>query len=475
MSGRTKERGILYGWRAFLATLVLLGCCAWLDTRIKARAVADGYCPDNAAWIIATQDFGTLWRRASETTAVERLCEEWPRPLGGVELAIRKATGIRPTPARWRLWMGDRLLVARSDHGPGLCVYPGVLTRMAHWVHRATLRADGQDGIFALDDLHYAWRNGFLIVSRSRDYVAACLEAQPPDLPASDSRDEVRLVWRGGQEGVFCVRPEDGFPIEGRVRANVTDRPTPLTLTDAWPNPPLFAVTATSPEDLGNLFAFVEQPFSDTAVWQEVLRIGPVIQQQWGLEPLPEGWNEGIIGQCGFAVLDVDASQWLPVLELALVLRGTQPATGSHPLGPVFDRFQGVSYEWQGQPGRFEAVLGEGFSACLGRSGRDWIATNREPSMDALVGRLASGPATQADVTVRLRWDAVGAAAESLVGQMAALELLGRQNQRDAAMIWLPMARGIARAGVLELDGDVEDGWVAFHGLLARELEEDEL
>ena len=94
--------------------------------------------------------------------------------------------------------------------------------------------------------------------------------------------------------------------------------------------------------------------------------------------------------------------------------------------------------------------------------------------MDALVGRLASGPATQADLTVRLRWDALGVAAESLVGQMAALELLGRQNKRDAAMIWLPMARGIARAGALELDGYAEDGWVTFHGLLARELEEDE-
>ncbi len=470
MSGTTKGRGILYGWRALLATLVLLGCCAWLDTRIKAQAVTGGYCPDNASWVVVTQDFGTLWRRASQTTAVERLCEEWPRPLSSVELAIRKATGIRPTPARWRLWMGDRLLVAGSDHGSGLCVYPGILIRMGHWAHRATLRADGRDGIFAFGDLHYAWRSGFLIASRSRDYVAACLDAQPPQLPATDSRDEIRLLWRGEQEGEFCVRPEDGFPIEGRMRTSITDRTTPLSLTDAWPEPPLFAVAATSTGDLGNLFAFLEQPFSDTAAWQEILRIAPVIRRQWGLEPLPEAWDEGMIGQCGFALLDVDASQWLPAPELALVLRGTQPAAGPHPLQPMFSRFHGVSYEWQGQPGRFEAVLGGGFSACLGHSGRDWIVTNNEPAMDALVGRLASGPATQADLTVRVRWEAVGAAAESLAGQMAALELLGRQNSRD---VWLPMARGTSRIGVLELDGYAEEGWVRFHGFLARELEED--
>jgi hypothetical protein len=473
VSGTPKARRILRGWRVFLVTLVVLGCCAWLDTQIKARAGIDGYCPDNAAWIVATQDFGTLWRRASQTSAVERLCEEWPRPLAGVELAIRKATGIRPTPARWRLWMGDRLLVAGSDLGSGLCVYPGVLTRMVHWVRRATLRGGRQDGVYAFGDLHYAWRNGFLIASRSRGYVAASLDAQPPDLPAADRRDEVRCVWRGRRESTFCVRPDEGFPVEGRVRVAITERATPLTLTHAWPEPPLFAVTATSPEDLGTLLAALGQPFSDTAGWQEIVRISSVIRRQWGVGELPEGWNKGL-SQCGFALLDVDTSQSLPVPELALILRGTRPAAGPHPLQPLFDAFDAVPYQWQGQPGGFHAVLGQGISACLGRSGRDWIATSREPAMDALVGQLASGPATNADATVRLRWDAAGTAAESVVNRMAGLELLGRQNKRDAAMMWLPMTRGIARAGVLELDGDVNNGWLTFHGCLARELEESE-
>jgi hypothetical protein len=61
-----------------------------------------------------------------------------------------------------------------------------------------------------------------------------------------------------------------------------------------------------------------------------------------------------------------------------------------------------------------------------------------------------------------------------MVTRMADLELLGRQNERDAAMMWLPMTRGIARAGVLELDGDVNNGWLTFHGCLAHEPEESE-
>ena len=137
-----RKRGVLRGWRALILAVVLIVAFVWLDGRVKRQASGVGFCPEDATWIAATDDFGAFWEGVGRTQAVERLRQDWPRPLAGWELAVRQATGIRPTPDRWRLWMGQPLLAAGSPDGKGLCVYPGLLLRGASSLHRLFSEGD---------------------------------------------------------------------------------------------------------------------------------------------------------------------------------------------------------------------------------------------------------------------------------------------------------------------------------------------
>ncbi|MBN2310032.1 MAG: hypothetical protein JXR94_13750 [Candidatus Hydrogenedentes bacterium] len=469
------KRRVLRGWRALAATIAVLACCVWLDARIKEGGPAGaGYCPADATWTAAAEDFSALWRQAADTNAIARVREEWPRPLSNIELAVRKATGIRPTPSRWHLWMGRRFLMAGSPDGVGLCVYPGLLMRAAHLVHRATLRAGrGDDGVFRFGELSYGWREGYLIVSRSRPYVAASLAAPPAAVEESLGDDELRVAWRGPSPAQFRMRAADGFPVSGRIRLEITERAAPLTLPDAWAEPPAASITATDWADVHALLAFIEEPFAGNPHWDEAKRLAAIVPRQWALDPLDAGWDASA-DQCALALIGLEFSGTLPVPRAALVLRPARPADGPHPLAPLLGPVDAIPYEWQGYPGVLAPLAGENLALCLGRDERDWLATTQEPVMAALVGSLAAGPAVPADVAVRLRWEPVGAAVEQAMVAMGEMELAGERNKADVAADLLPVARGLARLGLLELEGEAQDGWVEFEGFLARAADEGE-
>ena len=455
----------------FAFALVALACFGWLDARKRQEAPSQGYCPASARWVVLADDFSALWGATAKTDAVARLREEWPRPLDNLELAIRKATGIRPTPSRWRLWMGNRFLLAGAPEGTGICVYPGLLTRAADLVLRVVARSDAHGpGIRRFGDLHYAWKDGFLIASRSRDYVVACFEGPSPDLGAPAEADEIRILWRGTREGEFRIRAGHDLPVEARIRTEAAPRSGPLTLPDAWPEPPVLSITASKWRDLQSLLAFVEEPFQENGAWRRAKHVAEVMWQRWDLSPLEPGWDE-TVDECSLAVTNIDWSETLSAPDLALVLRCEDPVAGAHPLGPLFGPCEPIPYEWHREPGVLAPLLGEEAAICLSRSGRDWVATSREPLMDALAGALNAEQETNADLAIRLRWDVIGESADYLIKAMSEAELIPHRNRADVAVDLLPIARGLGRLGQAELDGKADGEWLAFEGILAGPFE----
>ena len=187
--------------------------------------------------------------------------------------------------------------------------------------------------------------------------------------------------------------------------------------------------------------------------------------------------------ECALALVGLDTAAPTPVPELALVIRCPAPVSGPHPLGPVLipptePAMDAASFplpcEWAGEPGLLAPLLGEKLAVCLGQSGRDWLAASQEPVMASLAGHLAEGPEVAADVALRGDWETIGKAVERLLHRAGELELVPRMGEADVEAELVPVARGLSRLGVLELDGQAEGTWLNFKGALAREREQSE-
>ena len=233
-------------WRALGCALILIAAVTWIDTRLKASQL-DGYCPDDVQCMAAAEDFPAFYGGLQRIDAAKGVVDELRRPLAAAEQAVRKTTGIRPTPLRWRAWLGRLFLAGWRGNEAGICVRPGVLMRVAELL----LRNPAQDGVRMFGaNYFYAWRDGFLIVSVSHAYVADALKASTRVVEPSQARDDLRLQWERPPSGVLHVLARDGLPASGWIAGNVSHRTTPLTVAAAWPETPMLAVTASKWEDV---------------------------------------------------------------------------------------------------------------------------------------------------------------------------------------------------------------------------------
>lgn len=457
----------LRGWRVLLATLAALALIAWADQRVVDSAPLHGLRPKDADWIMSTTDFPGFWKRLEHGDVFQRLEEDWSRPQSAFELAVRQASGIRPTPLRWRIWLGQRLTLAHAPEGIGLCVYPGILLRAVGSVDQLLGPAADESGVRSSRGTYYAWRGGNLIVSQSHDYVQACLQDGDTGPLRSSVGGELAFQWGAPYEGYLRTLPGSGLRIEGRIKAPFRDGDRPLTLTNAWPSTPLAAITVRRAADLRLLGAILDRAVGATQELTEAKRLAGLVWGQWGMDALPDGWDADV-DHLAIMVQDINVDETLPVPTGAAVFRSASAANGPHPLAALAENRRTIPYEWQGQPGVYIPLLGEQCSLCLGQYGRDWIATSDEPEMAALAGALSPGPVEAADVdlTIRVSWDKTAAVVKSLVFRAAQLELIPGVNGDDVQQNLPPVMDALSHLGTMELDGRAGDGWLAFEGAL---------
>lgn len=157
---------------------------------------------------IASEDWPGFWAGLLDTPAGSVAVTALSRQMGAIEREVRLATGIRPTPLRWSVWLGDRaLLSVRDGHGL-LCVRPGLLMRAAEFAGLAPLPAAGHA-------VAHAWNDGYLL------YFFGPREGEVPragaalDPEAGGDAPAVQIQFPGEGEG-FHLRWEaaPGWPVE---------------------------------------------------------------------------------------------------------------------------------------------------------------------------------------------------------------------------------------------------------------------
>jgi hypothetical protein len=473
MLARLRRWRSAHPWAPLIGVLAGLGLLFWADARMKA-APFDGYCPDDAAWVAAAEDIASFYANVYQSDTGRVALEELKQPISDLELAIRKLTGVRPTPLRCWAWMGQRFLAASAPEGVGFAVHPGVLMRSVHVFRRVFSRTGVQDGLYAFGPLFYAWRDGFLIVSASPEYVAASLRAVPSDLEASKGRDDVRILHRAKDLTVLHLHNRDELPVSGSIAASLTHRTTPLTLADPWPEPPLCAVSVSRWKDIPVLAGFawkcVQPLLRDGDAADAVAAVADAadrILTKWNVPALPEGWDRDV-DECALAFCDADLDEMTPVPEAALVLRTAGPTHGAHPLAPLFQDAEPAPAEWNAQPGTRCPWLGEKLTACLCSYDRDWLFATNEPAMDRLAGHVREGGALEADAALRVNWRKAGKCVETVLRKAAEYELIPRMNANDVDQRWMPYIRTLSRLGTLRLEGNLQDGRLLFRGNLAQ-------
>ncbi len=437
------------------------------DSAVKRAAPGPGFCPKTAVWIVSAEDLPSFWKGVEQSPAYNAVLEEVSNPLQGIELKARIKTGIRPTPLRWRIWLGHPFLAAQAQEGRGICVYPGLLLRAVDGLWRVMARKESAGGVAEYGEFYYAWRDGFLIASPSREYVQASLRDLPPDIEKDAQHPGGLLVqWRGQHEGFLRIWDEEGLPVDGRLKASITRRPMPLTLAEAWPGAAPLSITASKWSDIAALAALPREALSHTECWPAAESAIAEVIAQWGLGALPTGWDQPV-DQCSLAFYGFAKAQ-LPFPEWALALRPARAIAISHPLEPLIAPLPGIPFEWEGQPGRAAPILGEAFTLCIGQYNRDWYAASSQAAMARIVGHMGDSIATVAGAAVRLDWKASGEIAEKLLAQAGEYELIRGMNGDDVQQTILPWARAAARLGRLELNGQPEGEWLLFSGYLAR-------
>ena len=343
------RRGLARRWFPLLATIAALAAVALLDAHLK-NPTGSGYCPPDASLMLAVDDFPGLWSECAASDELMAIREAWHPPARDLELAVRRTTGIRPTPTRWRLWMGSRVLAAHSPHGWGFCARPGLLLRAADLVVSTRLPDGGDGRVRASGDLYYAWRDGFVIVSASRDYVESALRAPSAEPPPGRAPTEVRVAWDGPRRGVLRARVTRGLPVSGWVAQPLTHGASALTLADAWPASPLVAVAVSHADNLVALWRLAESGLRGRPHWDEIRRFAAHVWARWNLGPVPADWA-GRDREWAVALTGVALGEGLPVPLLAGVISEDDARIEAHPLASFASTLVSAPHEWRGAAG----------------------------------------------------------------------------------------------------------------------------
>lgn len=461
-------------WLALLCLPVALALLASWDLRLKSGPDV-ALLPSGCDWTLVAPDFPLFWARVAQVRAGQAFQDAFPMRVHAAELELRLATGVRPTPGRWRAWMGVRLAAGYFGDAVGICVRPGLLLRAADRIARALGRCKAEDGVSRFGDYCYAWRDGLLIVSKSRKFVRAAMESPPVKLPRIESA-ELEIGWPGEQGGRLRIRAEEGLPVSGSVPGSLTARSNGLTLAGALPGEALVSVATTKPSEALQLFGALWtsiRPYCQNAapaLTHLAERLSSHMHRAWQWDRLGRAWDRSI-AECNLALTGISHETTLPAPVLAAVFRPATREPGAHPLMPLLAGEPPLLYEWNGSPGWARSIMGRDWTLCLATVRDAWIATSREREMRRVAGKLIGGVAREADLALRIDWVRAAPELAVLLSAAADYELLPEMNARDAAP-WIDSCRRFCGAlGVTALDAWARGGRLEFRGWLCGPAE----
>lgn len=462
-------RRFLRRWGLLFSAIALLALLSALDHGLKHAGDGLGFHPNNASCIVTSADFPSFCGALAATDAADRFTAETPRPFDAFELAVRKATGVRPTPLRWRVWLGPRMVWSRWNGTYGLCVHPGLLMRAVCVYDTLKGEPTGSNGLSDWAGFHYAWRDGFLILSPSATYIEAALEGPLVDKKQETSPRELALRW---DQNEIRVSPEPRIPIHGTLYIATQTSETPLRLSGRWPDDSLFSLTTHHPEDTLALWRMIHEPLKTMADYNRLSALASSVWKQWRLAPPSEDWKTHV-EEFSIALMALDTTETIPIPEWGVMMRTPNvDQILEHPWAPAIATLSPIEYAWEGHTGLLATLLGEKAAICLAQDGDRWLAASRRDRMSELLDIPQPNLDVEADMQLEINWEATGRTAEILLRKAGEHELIPEMNAQEVDTYLGKYARSLARMGRLRISGKANDGRLVFSGTLVSPEEE---
>lgn len=465
MSKSQKITRTRLGW-----LMLALGCClffilAWYDARLK-HGEGWGFVPEDAQVQLVVPDLPGSWRSFQDTQTAATMRSTLSRQLHEVPLYFRQATGIRPTPQRVSVWLGQQALVGMRLDGEstphwGICVRPGILLRVAHALNRMSGAAPVGD-VFPFRDWHYAWRGGYLIASPDQEYVYGALQAEPLKPPAPVNAPDAMAFWQGANPGRLTLHPDEALTFEGELRAVLPGLPKGNTLNGFSQSTQgaLLTFSGASPEMYIQWLADAARP------WHHPVLL-PALK-------ITEPWREAWLNFENFSKVEVDAFSFrlydfkiekaLPLPEWSLTLH-TEAPQQEHPLLPVFKQDAGVPYAWNSDAGVLLPMLGTAWTFALQGKNYVWHIASQEAVMQHLLSTGDSTATPEADIALLLDWKKLGVSGYALAVYAAEREMLP-WNMQEMPGIVQPWASFLMECGHFELYAKISKEHVVLRGQL---------
>ena len=466
--------GAARGWLLLGLALVGFIVLAAIDQDLK-EPPHGGFCPDGASITVSSASWPAFWGGVDSTDVGRAAAESLAELTYKAGLPVLRRTGVRPTPARWRLWLGPTLLAGWQGEGKwGVCVHPGVLARFAHGLNRVLTGQMGVQAVYRLGrgpgrdagvPIYYAWRDGFLMFSPGAGYLRAARDASSWQ-GESEAPEHLVLAWRGQSPVRISLAPSDGLPARVLLAAPFGAEPGLLRLPDAWPDAPMLAVSAGSWSHARALARAVGSvlPRGTSEALSE--RFLPLAGEAWDFSRLTDGWADGL-AECAFAV---HMGEGGPNVAVALRRRDAGEQS-EHPLLAAVSPEERIPTAWgPGALGVLAPRLGERWVMCLDEEPAMnlWLATTSEASMARLRGRIAPGEGMLADYAFLVRWPVAGQALADLLRALVRSELVLGWGGEDWAGVAETLETIAPHLGTARLVGKSDGREVVFEGPLAE-------
>ena len=471
-------------WAVLLCLIVLYFVLAGQDRQMK-YAPHEGYYPEGATSLLYFPAFPVFWGAFQESHAGSLIYRKLSGVYNDIELAVRFATGIRPTPARWQLWLGSQVLLAQHEDAWGACFHPGLLMHWATRLHQWVAEVDDATGITRFGDFHYVRLDNFLLVSTEPGYLRATLEAPrtaETNIVALDSLAFQRLTDE--EELNLELQASQDLFLRGYLRAeHFTGERRPiatLSLPEAEAAP-IITLGSADWEDVRVVLDQLTTPL--------LKAIAPEESPDWMLlrdflHPLTDHIGHTIVQalEAGakspvyWMLAEIDTTAPVP-LPVGALLQESAASIGEESLLQQLSMsldalpLEGIPYYWGNYEGLQYPFWGEKLTLCLAEDSNFTYLTSQEPMMHALIGNTAPDRRLRGNMLLALNWTALGATLHEHRRQQPALW------PGDAgAAPWGATQRLetyldiLEELGALELVGETSDGMLTFHGYLARAL-----
>jgi hypothetical protein len=432
-----------------MSAAVLAGILVAVDVRMKSTTAA-GFALRDAEWTLCADDFPEAWRGFESSAIFSRVSAEAPEVHPRIGVWMRRTTGVRWTPSRWRLWFGSPAIVSMRRGEFCASVHPGLLARTALFLASEAPGTEGGEGLVHVGGLYFGLRDGFLLVGSAAGLVEELLHAG--ELRAfSTGPNSIAFDFSGDPaiHGVTTMKEEVGLSIKVAGERGLTPLRREYLAVD-WAAPPILSVQV-----------------RDTRFWSRLIpETWPEFPASHELEKawrdfeslLPPGWNANA-DSLQAALISVDVFEAVPVPELAMVVRSETPAT------PLTAPANAVPYEWAGEKGWMTPYLGEDASLFVAPGDRFRMFTNQERTMSRLMARERIGRVESLDAVIEVDGKRLGGLLRDLALNAAADELWPERDRDDVEREVVPWLNALSAAGELRLEGNYADGGVTLHGV----------